>query len=304
MSIPRDFLNALYSSCACPIPVCINGVETATDTPDYADAVDGVYEVAANTCDGVAFLIGAKEGVERIDVESCRLPPTVALYKDGTLVLAWTLERLASYEEAAQLAAEARMEPVDTYIPMPPSGGWEVLRADPECFYTLEQLRGAYAGGDDDGGARAHTDESNADDASESEALAEVEGDVTGRDGFYYDARILAPYTEADYSSLMTVTHGAGRKSLDWVPHTIKVATLIKSLSQHKEHKDKDGHAFVFADMARGQRLKTAVKSLWGNRSRHRYRHAIGRDGCGAAKAWLSGAALHDAYRFQDRDDV
>lgn len=83
----------------------------------------------------------------------------------------------------------------------------------------------------------------------------------------YNDARLLNDFDIDDprYKQEFKWTIGPNKESRNWRydERTPDVATLIQRLSQHREDKSKDGLAFVTGDMAKGQRLKTAVKALY-----------------------------------------
>lgn len=70
-------------------------------------------------------------------------------------------------------------------------------------------------------------------------------------------------YSPEDYQQPYTVTLGACAASKNWNPQTMPLSRFLVDLCKHRIG-PKDGPAFVLADMVRGQKLKTAVKSLTG----------------------------------------
>ena len=240
MATYRDLLNSLYANCVCPIPVRIDGVEAATDKPDMADAPGGLFEIAAATCDGVAFLIGKMERVKRSEVENCLVTPTAAIFKDETMYVLWSLDELASVDAAARFVAEAGMEPVATYIPLPPSDGWELLYTDPQCFYSLERLRATYV----------------------ERPEADVEEDVFVAGSLYQQARVLTSYAEKDYPQKIVVSSAGKKEATFWHADHCKIADLVRKLTEHIMG-SKNGRGYVLAELIEGRRTKNAVKAVY-----------------------------------------
>jgi predicted P-loop ATPase len=89
---------------------------------------------------------------------------------------------------------------------------------------------------------------------------------MTNDESRFNDARILTPFNPDNYTDHpFKWTIGPNKESRNWRSDdkTPDVATMFLRLSQHREDKNKDGLAFVTGDMAKGQRLKTAVKALY-----------------------------------------
>lgn len=79
----------------------------------------------------------------------------------------------------------------------------------------------------------------------------------------YGDAYCVTPYDETAYSNEITITLGNKSDSKQWKPVTLPAGAFIAELSVHKEG-EKDGIAFVLADVVPGRRLKTSVRKIYG----------------------------------------
>jgi hypothetical protein len=79
----------------------------------------------------------------------------------------------------------------------------------------------------------------------------------------FYNATVKTPLDEAALTKVIVVTYGKNRRSENWEPKEEEAGWLVRRLCTHRVGK-KDGPAVVLGDLVPGQRLNTAVKSLWG----------------------------------------
>jgi hypothetical protein len=79
----------------------------------------------------------------------------------------------------------------------------------------------------------------------------------------YGDAICVTPYDECDYSKPIKFMLGPNREARRWTLQQSPAGAFFATFCKHVEGA-KDGPAFVLGDMVPGQRLKTAVKALYG----------------------------------------
>ncbi|OAI44315.1 hypothetical protein AYO42_00785 [Rhizomicrobium sp. SCGC AG-212-E05] len=232
----RGFLNSLFGDYEGEISFFLQDQLVASNDPAFITQNEGELRVYPANAAGVFFLFASQEDSERDAYTQCCLKPTVSLWRDGVSLFYWAFETaVADVEDIRLLAVMQAFDMVlDEPLPMPGTEGWEMVHADPDTFYTLDQLAANYLG---------------------EEPVAEASAVV------YRDAKAITPYTESDYDGrTITVTLGSNQFSKKWQPQTIPMAGLVHQFTKHQVG-PKDGVAAVFADMAPGQRVKKAVKS-------------------------------------------
>lgn len=227
-----DLLNALFSRTDDDICYEADGERGFASGPEDFERFSGRIAVSPLLKSGVVFLFGVMHGANWEDYLDCEIAPTAALFKDDTLIVLWALDVAADPTEAAHVADALGMEGFSEFVPVPPTGGWEIVHLCADTFTTLGKLAAAYCN-----------------------------LDVPAEETTYGHARILSPYNENDYQDLITITGATRTDSKDWKPGTMTTAKFIASLCVHRVGK-KDGPSFVLADMVPGQRLKNSVKSL------------------------------------------
>jgi hypothetical protein len=239
MSQYSEFLNATYAATESPIPVFLDGCELAISDPAFFKENEGKLRVSPLTDDGVAFFFGVIEDASEDSYTECRVKPTAALFKDGTMILVWTLDRPASVAQAQPIADALGMDALDECIPLPGTDGWSLAYVDADIYCTLRDLESAYV-----------------------TQSASTDMEVLGK---FHDASVLTPFDPSDdrYVQEMIITVGGSAESKNWKPVVMDIATFFMRLSEHKEGK-KDGPAFVVGKMVEGRRLKNAVISLSG----------------------------------------
>jgi hypothetical protein len=224
-----------------------NGQSATTD--DLASC-EQLFVVPVIPDVGSCFVFGVMEDAAEDSFLPCRLKPTAALFRDGTMILVWAFAEPLAESEVNAIAGALGMESISDRIPLP-SPDWALVHVDAARTYSLADLARVYRDSVDgvDGGATGGPEG-----ASEASSTGPVK---------YGNADVHSPYNETDYSKEITITVGANRQSKRWEPKSMPAGAFIAKLCCHLEG-DKDGPAFVLGDMVRGQRLKTSVKSLWG----------------------------------------
>jgi hypothetical protein len=277
MSELNNFLDALYGASQAAIRLTFEedserevatGAEIEAVVKDAAGAP--IYAFAEMANGDFPFVYGMTENATPEEWEDYNLRPTVALFKDGTLLTVWALVDEPTDNDIWTLANTGSMgfDPREP-IPTPGANGWEMVHCDPEEVHEIAALVEAYGEATDDPRpAKAPAVSAAVETASSAETApwddepAAAPGDL----GVYGDATVRAPYDESDpiYAREMVIATGAGRDSTNWTSKTMPIGQLVALLSRHPENAKKDGPAFVLADIAGTQRRKVAVKACYG----------------------------------------
>jgi hypothetical protein len=257
----RQFLGALYAASEQPIRLSYEldrevQVETGDQivTNDQIDATvagagdNPIYAFAGHADGSVSFLYEVQEHARRDGWEGQTLAPTVALYRDGTMILAWALDAVAPTAEAAPVAQAMGCD-LDEPIPTPGANGWEMVRCDAGAFQTLDALADAFGA-----------------EGVEAPGEAAGAGDDGAALGVYDDAQIMTPFDEADpaLTRQMVISTGAHKNSTEWKPKTMTIGAFVALLCRHPENPKKDGPAFVLAEIVGPNRRKVAVRACYG----------------------------------------
>ena len=256
MSHAADFLNAVFASTDAPISFDYNEQIITDAEENRAFINEHLHElyVIPETDAGSCFVFGLLEDAQPEDVVSCRVQPTAVLKKETKLIFVWAFNAPVDDARLSLLTGVLGMASPGEAIPLPDCDGWELLEITPECTYALDDLLEAYAN-------EQVTDH-------EEEAETASDADVNADSAFaelprYGDAVVLSPYHEIEYAKPITITLGPNREAKRWTPKELPAGAFFAKLCQHVEGA-KDGPAFVLGDMVPGQRLKTAVKALYG----------------------------------------
>ncbi|MEI9988961.1 MAG: hypothetical protein WDM86_02890 [Rhizomicrobium sp.] len=118
-------------------------------------------------------------------------------------MLFWSFNKLASLTEAQQIVDATGMEGLSHLVPVPDTDGWQLVHADHEVFYTLDELLAAYADEPTDG----------------PEGASEASDDSPPT--CYADAACVTPFDETDYSDEIVITAGHGADAKEGVSNSV-----------------------------------------------------------------------------------
>jgi hypothetical protein len=267
MAALNEFLSALVGATQDPIRLTygdvVADVESDLDAA-VADAGDEPIYLAPVTCNGeVPFLYTFTENAVEDEWQDLNLKPTAVLFKDGLLICAYALEAVVYEGDEVNAVAEAMGGFLTDPIPTPGANGWTLLHVDPDTFYPFQTLADLYQ------------------DEAVPEIVAEIEARVGTLEaavdaasppwesedhGALNDATLLTPFALDDprYAQEMTISIGANRESTKWNPKAMPIWQFVDMLSRHREDKNKDGLAFVLAEIVGAQRKKVAVSNCYG----------------------------------------
>lgn len=236
-----DFLDALFDDRHHDSAVFEDGI--VLDVAHFEDVAD-VGTVSGNTPRGQAFVFGVMDDVEDDAYLGCKIKPNAVLYRDGQMIVCWTLDKPYKAADVAPLAEALGMEDVHENVPLPlPTNGWRCLLADPKPSASLEEMMRVYGTPQKPAG-RAEP--------------------APWEDDTYGDARVMGGFDpqSPDLDEQIVISFGRDRESTKWKPQKLTRGAFLGMLAQHKEG-TKDGISFVLGDMVPGRRLKTSIKALW-----------------------------------------
>lgn len=225
MSQAPDFLNALYGSYEGAITFDLNEEIITIDDPQFIKENALSLRAFAETPIGVFFVYRVTEDLNNTVVFA--KAPTLSLIHDRTRIDCWAFNSPVERTDPRFEELLATYE-IAVAVPLPDVDGWDMTKCDLELSYDLADLLPAKA-----------------------KEVAK-----------FYDAKIINKFSPDKYADKsIIVTLGNNSKSMSWKPVTMPLIDLLKMLTQHTVG-EKDGYSVVFADMAPGQRLKNAVKTV------------------------------------------
>lgn len=257
MAALNEFLSALVAATQDPFRLLVgdDAVEVGQDLQGALAGLntqDNLYLDPITVNGEAPFLYSFVENAQADQWMDDVVKPTAVLFKDGLLICAYALDKAAQAaapetEALAQAMAGFLTDP----IPTPGANGWTLEHLDADHYVTFEQLADIYL------------DEAAPPAPPAAAAAAPWELETFGA---LNDAKLLSPFALDDprYAQDMVVSIGANRESTKWAPKTMPVWQFVDMLSRHREDKNKDGLAFVLAEIVGNQRKKAAVANCYG----------------------------------------
>lgn len=174
------------------------------------------------------------------ELEALEIAPTALLSKGDEGLALFALESPVLADDIADLLATVGCDREDA-IPLPQTGGWTLVRCDPETYYDLTTLIEAFG-------------------VESAPAVPESAGAT------FLDARVLSPLDldAAELQEEMVISVGATFQSKKWRNETMSRAQFVALLARHPVGKQKDGPGFVLGEIVGDNRRKQAVKACWG----------------------------------------